>query len=1449
MKKNLKKILATVMVVTIVLASTPLQGFMEMKWNLPSFDFAEWFSIKAKAADYTQGDFTYTVNNGIAILKKYTGMSNSVSIPSTLGGYTVERIGANAFYNCAVVTNVNIPDTVKYIENGAFEKSGLTSLILPKNLQYMGAKIIAGTKVTSVTVPKTVTQMQENYGGSHGSFYDSNITTVIFEEGITAIPLMALHGCKKLTNVTIPNTVTEIKAEAFIGCGMLTSVSIPDSVIRIGSGAFRNTGITSLKLPKNLQYMGAKILAGTNVTSVTVPKTVTQMQENYGGSHGSFYDSNVTTVVFEDGITTIPSMALHGSKKLTNVTIPDSVTEIKNYAFYACDSLKTISIPGTVQKFGTNVFGNCPDVNICSDYLSGATIYAIENNHLFSPTGVFEDKENYALDREVTEYYADMNAMSANGYITITAKYGMKDVWKNKVSDMSVKLFLPNDCELDESTLKLNGEAIKNYTYNGRKVTIPVTGESGTIKYSVKVNSQNDILSYASVNLKKNGVSTQEIIGVISEEVKALTIDAPSTTSKSQIEISGLAPASSTVTLYVNEVVSTEVIASKTGMWFATVTIEEPKEYTDYEITAECENDGKKIQQSVDVTYCSQEPEMTGFKLYYNEHNVIKNVDLFNSGNVKPKVYFLPGSEFKFELDYENADQIDKLYVTSTRSNTKRYLEAVYDEEKNKFIAEGLFDKNNKNYVPGTISVEYTKKTEPAYVGQDVDWEELASHLPENAHESLTVETNTEFEYSASISLSQLVGEEINNAIKTTISVYDEQLGVPLGEWLGEFTMAEELGLLSYVVPGINDEKYIINLDPRDPGNWFMLVHDVTNNKYIKLAYTGIIENQDISEFQKQVKISDCASQLSTLSTVTGILYNQYQISEDMDALRDEVRSSGYLSAEERVKALKRVDDLEYDQTMFMLITTVLPLIISSPVAIGMSMTVPGIILTGMISAMTLVAPLFWEMRTAQIKGEKFNIGWVIDPSGYVYDVHSKERIEGVKTTAYCIESDGTDAFWDNKPSDDSYGTQWVASEYNQLNPLYTNADGKYAWDVPEGWWRVKYEKEGYITTWSEWLPVPPPQTEVNIGMLTVKNSHSYVVSKEVSPTCTKGGTKTYTCVCGDSYEEKIDKLGHSYSSEYTIVKQATCIAKGSKARYCVRKGCTSKTDEVAIAKKSHSYKTTLTKATVSKNGKVVKKCSVCGDIYSTSTIYYPKTIKLSVTSYTYDGKTKTPVLTVKDSAGKVLKKNTAYTVTYPKSSVKAGTYKVVVKFKGDYSGSKTLTYKINPKSASKATVKLSATTYTYNGKAKTPTVTVKLSGKTLKKNTDYTVKYSNNKSVGKATVIITFKGNYSGTKTLTFKINTVKTTVKSLTAGKKSLKVAITKKTTQVTGYQIQYATNKSFKSAKLKNVTSYKTTSVTLKGLSAKKTYYVRVRTYKTVKGVKYYSDWSKTKSKKTK
>lgn len=164
--------------------------------------------------------------------------------------------------------------------------------------------------------------------------------------------------------------------------------------------------------------------------------------------------------------------------------------------------------------------------------------------------------------------------------------------------------------------------------------------------------------------------------------------------------------------------------------------------------------------------------------------------------------------------------------------------------------------------------------------------------------------------------------------------------------------------------------------------------------------------------------------------------------------------------------------------------------------------------------------------------------------------------------------------------------------------------------------------------------------------------------------------------------------------------------------------------------------------------------------------------------------------------------------------------------------------------------VELSSNSYLYNGKVKRPSIKVYDEDGNAVDNDYYDVTYSSGrKNVGKYSVKITFKGNYSGTVTKTFTVKPKATSVNKLTALKGGIKVYVNKQATQTTGYQIQYSTSSNFANAKTATIGKNTTLSKSITGLAKGKKYYVRVRTYKTVNGTKYYSSWSKAKSVTTK
>lgn len=283
-----------------------------------------------------------------------------------------------------------------------------------------------------------------------------------------------------------------------------------------------------------------------------------------------------------------------------------------------------------------------------------------------------------------------------------------------------------------------------------------------------------------------------------------------------------------------------------------------------------------------------------------------------------------------------------------------------------------------------------------------------------------------------------------------------------------------------------------------------------------------------------------------------------------------------------------------------------------------------------------------------------------------------------------------------------------------------------------------------------------------------------------------------------------------------------------------------------------HNYKTTRTRATTSANGKRVTKCTECGDIKSTKTIYKVSSVKLSASKYTYNGEKKTPTVTVKDSKGNKLVKGEDYKVTYSSSKRTAiGRYSVRVTFIGDYSGSKTLYFTIGPKNPSTVKARL----YGHDD--------IKVSWSKVSGATGYRVYYKKNSADSwnyKTTTGTSLKlANLSDGAKYNIKVSAYKTVNgnKCFNAGKTvniyTLKkingVAVAKSGTKVkvswnnisgeTGYQISRSTSKTGTNI----VSTFATTSGDSKTVSANlgTTYYYKVRAYKVVDGNKIYGPWS--------
>ena len=377
---------------------------------------------------------------------------------------------------------------------------------------------------------------------------------------------------------------------------------------------------------------------------------------------------------------------------------------------------------------------------------------------------------------------------------------------------------------------------------------------------------------------------------------------------------------------------------------------------------------------------------------------------------------------------------------------------------------------------------------------------------------------------------------------------------------------------------------------------------------------------------------------------------------------------------------------------------------------------------------------------------------------------------------------------------------------------------------------------------------MPASAVSVKATYKNAPHTHTYnqeTVKPEALKTpadCTSNAVYFKSCSCGaisttDTFVAMNTALGHAYGSDWKYDSTnhwhecSRCHDKKDEAAHDY--GSDNVCDTCGYYKTvPHTHNLTLVAAkvaTCTEGGKeAYYKCEGCGKFY--------------------EDVLGTKEITDLASWGNIAKiaHTTKQTVTKatPTANGKIVNYCSVCK--------KTLSTTVIPKASS---IKLKATSLTYNGKVRTPKVIVKdRTGKTLVKNTDYTVSYAKGrKYVGKYAVKITFKGKYSGTKTLYFTIKPKATSISSLKAGSKKFTVKWKKQATQTTGYQVQYSASSKFSKAKTVTVGKNTTVSKKISKLSGKKKYYVRVRTYKTVKingkSIRIYSGWSKAKTVTTK
>ena len=564
------------------------------------------------------------------------------------------------------------------------------------------------------------------------------------------------------------------------------------------------------------------------------------------------------------------------------------------------------------------------------------------------------------------------------------------------------------------------------------------------------------------------------------------TFNVPSESSSSLITVSGITAPENLVTFFIGDTEVGSATSSKSGSYKKSIRIPKAIDGELYKISATTQlGDESKTIFSY-LKYNEKAIELEEFTMYFNDNKL----DLIAANGTSPMIRWVRETPLMFVIRFKNNDNVKDVRVVSTKDGDIRGIDAVWDAEKEAYIACGYFNPDNVWYLPGTISLEYLTEDVNCFETSDVEFKGTYSEETKSGFlaEVTLSDQDVSFNYA----------REMEKGVKFT----------PTSDYY-KSTYNEKVCYYSKDVVYIEDENscfacqelYVQNANGtyNVTRSGIKVFESTAKKKSLFGRFSA--QSDDLTDLYKKTKnLMNILTDLPEKNTndVVYTVVNDYiqdlknatdsSSSEYRKLVEIETELGMYNLTDRSSRAFNQINkyidhatSVADDPWMLPDFSDEMKNCVDS--MHGLADKVSNNILNDVLNKLTdqdgflgfekqsvIEKILNKEYKSTDIN---FSCKWHIDPSGYVYEAVPTNRIEDVTATIYYKDSKTGNA------------VLWDASEYDQKNPLKTDYMGCYAWDVPEGQWQVKYEKAGYETTYSEWMPVPPPQLDVNIGIVS----------------------------------------------------------------------------------------------------------------------------------------------------------------------------------------------------------------------------------------------------------------------------------------------------------------------------------------------------------------------------
>lgn len=1023
------------------------------------------------------------------------------------------RILSSAFRNCTALTALQLPDSITDIGSDALNGcTALADLHLPASCSdYSGGCLAGLTSLKYLYVPHSFNEVGYSYSVIGGS----GVETLEFADGIETI-YGTFSVLPKLRKVILPNSVKTIDDKAF----------------------FEDYALSEITLPQNLETLGSNVFGSCiSLREVTIPKTVKSSGSMVGNGSG------IETVIFEQGMTEIPADICNGATNLQAADIPASVTKIGSRAFANCPNLVTLQMPQKSIAFEPTAFENTDNLwdERVSIYRKGE---AYVNRTLSADGKYVHYTVSYALNPRFTSRFSSgmleirtdaskivpeslpvgVEPSSSPLLVTFTEPTGVFRFSMYADSEKEIPVDVKFGAYLESRTPYCKNIISEGYQKSLLTLNAPAYLEAGSDDISDVINSMcvdtrsNDNVTFSDSNSRTITVYGNAPLG---STVSILIDD----------EKIGTAEASPYTGKYALELTIAAKKAGKTSKLQAVVgdTESEPCTITWEAARAQIKNvilhhDNNHMAYSLDVTdaflggsvpYLAYNPKKPlGFEVTLSDNDqaavyVTSTVDgevsgfplTFDeaSGKWSGEGFFattLPGklnisvipkecsetitqtrnADGKLSLkigdteinalhDTEAPDIVDAMLadadVELLAVNERQMMMALHFQEGSKqegiSVYQGIHDEitlDGKIITADAVAASpetYGFEKSPAQViGEEGELHTYYVRILTDSDETAAVAdamTIDETPLTRAASR-QSVAKNLQDGLKTTTGVMSGTLVVDCtqkavtgqsSEFVTQFTCETTKGYLGV--------KYAKNK-----------LYKVGSGVIDKFCSYGEVAVQGLGWYGDLDAIySSTNPYVSKNSEKIAVVATELWAARATTALAGSAFIGTY--------AVSAGGSIMAAVAGTATITAALPAVVACAAAVG-AVYLVGKAIDGIDGWMRAIL----NGKSELSMGAFFN--YFIDPSGYLYEVIPSNRVKGAKAEIFYQDADGNAVLWN-------------ASDYEQENPQITDDAGWFAWDVPEGKWQVRVTAEGYEDYATEWLPVLPVQTDVNIAMVS----------------------------------------------------------------------------------------------------------------------------------------------------------------------------------------------------------------------------------------------------------------------------------------------------------------------------------------------------------------------------